>query len=160
VIERQYPPFGCIPSLVAGDRELRVNGRALGLLSGVLALPTGFFVHFWTATSDPELSGATYAFQRLDSSTAPADLEVVARVDDSADTVSANLVSGGGGQDETGADARTFLLWFPLDVTDVRDSVRVTVSWPPAGWEESLRLSAHALSAAAARSGQLPSADE
>jgi hypothetical protein len=43
VIERQYPSFGCIPSLVEGDRELRVNGRTLGLLSGILALPTGLF---------------------------------------------------------------------------------------------------------------------
>lgn len=160
MIERQYPPFGSIPSLVTGDRELRVNGRALGLLSGIFALPTGVFTHFWTATSDPELSGATYAFQRLDSASAPADLKVVARIDDSAEIMPANLVSGGGGQDETGADARTFLLWFPLDVAEVRDSVQVTVSWPPAGWEASLQLPADALSAAAARSGQLPGAGQ
>jgi hypothetical protein len=160
VTERQYPPFGYVPSLVAGDRELRVNGRALGLLSGFFALPTGLFVHLWTATSDPELSGATYAFQRLDSAPATADLKVIARIDDSTDIMPANLVSGGGGQDETGADARTFLLWFPLDVTEVRDSVRVTVSWQPAGWEASLRLPADVLSAAAARSGQLPGAGE
>jgi hypothetical protein len=154
VAERQYPPFGQIPGLVAGDHELRVNGRALGLLSCVLALPTGILASLWTATSDAELSGATYAFERLDTDAAPTDLRVVAQIDDRDDIVPASLLDGGGGQDEAGTDARTFLLWFPLDVTGVRNRVRVTLSWPTAGWEASLELPASAVSAAAARSAQ------
>jgi hypothetical protein len=154
VAERQYPPFGQIPGLVGGDHELRVNGRAQGLLSGVLALPSGILASLWTATGDAELSGATFAFERLGEEPAPADLRVVARADDGA-AVPASLVSGGGGQDD-GTDARTYLLWFPLDVATVTDSVQVTLSWPTAGWLASLSLPASAVIAAAARSERPP----
>lgn len=154
-MERQYPPFGHVPSLIAGDHELRVSGRALGVLSGVFAQSTGILAHLWTATIDAELSGATYAFERLAGSPAPADLQIVAQIDDSTEAVPASLVAGGGGRDETGADARAFLLWFPLDPAGVLASVRLTLSWPAAGWEASLKLSSDVIRAAVARSGEL-----
>lgn len=51
--ERQYPPRGQLPSLISGDHELRLEGRARGVLSGVSALPEGVLAHLWTVTWPP-----------------------------------------------------------------------------------------------------------
>lgn len=157
MVERQYPPFGQVPSLVEGDHELRLNGPALGALSGVFALPTGILAHLWTVSASPDLAGARYAFERLDTAVDTTDLQVIARVDGSTDAVPANLVSSHGGRDEAGRDARTFQLWFPLPVQAVHETVRLALTWPAASWEAALDLPAAAVIAAASRAAPPPS---
>lgn len=149
--ERQYPPSREIPSLVCGDHELRLGGQARGVLSGVSALPDGILAQLWTVTRTPELVGATFAFERLNDAPTPDDLSIVATGDDLHGPVPANLVSGESGIDEDGTDSRHYALWFPFAAASIHGPVRLTVAWPPVGWNSRLELPGEAVTEAAAR---------
>lgn len=133
-MERQRAPFGEIPALVPGDHQLLVRtDRTVVQLAGFFALPSGVLATLRATTTAPDLIGVEVGFEQHNPTGGPDHLTVTADIPSRPDvSISANLAKGGGGHDN-GVHARSYTMWFPVDVDSVPDVVRFTIAWPEAG---------------------------
>ena len=136
-MERQYPPFGIVPAPLAGD--LQVLGRAdhtAVSLAGFFAVPEGVLATLFVVTSAADLQGSRFAFEELDGPVRAGGLEVWAEWAEPGSLAAvrgpAHLASGGGGADG-GVDARSYVVWFPVDIPALRSDLAFSMRWDQAG---------------------------
>jgi hypothetical protein len=131
-MERLYPPFGQIPGLVFGDVELTTTTATTAVsVAGVFAGPDGITVTLRTATRDPSLRGVEFSFEGHDQPGGHLYIGLVSATQPGSEPIAANLIAGGRGEDD-GLDARSYTLWFPVDVSNLDEDASLVLRWPEA----------------------------